>query len=244
MVDTLYDDLKIAEEIASAPSKPKNNKSVRFSDAPWYRPGIECTVGGAGGIGSWLAFFLGRQECSIALFDMDNIDETNLGGQLYSLEDIGQNKAEVVARKIKNYSGNDSIQVFGEYSKDSLMDNIAFSAFDNMKARALMFENWAKNPDREIFIDGRMLAEIGQIYCCIKGKEDEYRKTLFADSESAPEMCSYKATSHCGAIIAGLMVSAFNNYIGNIKLEGNLREVPFKLEYELPLLTFSVQSYV
>ncbi len=99
----------VSAAVAAEEPKIKNNKSVRFSDAPWYRPGIECTVGGAGGIGSWLAFFLGRQECVIALFDMDSIDETNLGGQLYSLEDIGNNKAEVIARKIRNYSENPRI---------------------------------------------------------------------------------------------------------------------------------------
>lgn len=220
--------------------KPKNNKSVRFSDAPWYKPGLQMTVGGCGGIGSWLSFFLGRQEAALLLYDMDIIDETNLGGQLFSQEDIGSNKAEVMVRKIQGYSGNEGAEALGRFETGMAVDDICFAAFDNMASRKALFEDWAKLKTRKIFIDGRLLAEIGQIYCVKPGQEDEYRKTLFEDTEVDTEMCSYKSTTHCSALIASLMTSCLNNHMTNLIQNMDIRDVPFQITYELPLLTFNV----
>jgi hypothetical protein len=70
---------EIAEIIAKEEVKHINNKTVRFSSAPWYSPGIEVFLGGVGGIGSWLALLLARQEANLYIFDFDRIEETNLG---------------------------------------------------------------------------------------------------------------------------------------------------------------------
>ena len=67
--------------------------------------------------------------------------------------------------------------------------------------------------------------------------EDE----LFDDSEIEEERCSMKATSHCGAMIASYMVAVFNNYVANFIEKGNFREVPFKMYYDLPTLTNTIE---
>ena len=66
------------------------------------------------------------------------------------------------------------------------------------------------------------------------------KEELFEDSEVEEERCSMKATSHCGAIVAGYMVSVFNNYVANVLEKGNFREVPFKMYYDLPTLTNTI----
>ena len=55
------------------------------------------------------------------------------------------------------------------------------------------------------------------------------------------EMCSFKATSHCGAMVAGYMISTFNNYVANFKEKADLREIPFKMYYDLPTLTNTIK---
>lgn len=215
--------------------------SVRFSDIEWFHPGIPVLIGGAGGIGSWLTFFLARQECNIYLHDFDEVDETNLGGQLYGTNYIGTEKVEAMMDISKIFCNNDGVSNMGKFTEDSYANPIMFSAFDNMKARKLMFEKWKSQNDREIFIDGRMLAESAQIFAVRKGDEDRYEEELFDDNEVEDVACSMKATSHCGAMTAGYMTSIFNNYITNVKAKMEFREVPFRTLFELPTITQDVK---
>ena len=215
--------------------------SVRFSDTEWFHPGIPVIVGGAGGIGSWLTFFLARQEAKIYLFDPDIIDETNLGGQLYSKGFIGTTKEQAMQELAETFCSNENVSCMGFYNEDSITSGIVFSGFDNMKARKTMFERWKANPKREIFIDGRMLCESAQVFAVTKGREAEYERELFEDSEVEEQACSMKATSHCGAMTAGFMTSIFNNYVTNVKRKQNFREVPFKTTFELPTITLDVK---
>lgn len=216
-----------------------NNKSVRFSEAPWYSPGIEAVVGGAGGIGSWLSIFLARQEVNLHIFDMDHVDETNIGGQIHSNHHIGMSKVEALAETINNYT-TCYPDIYNEpYNTNSLILPVMFSAFDNMETRRLMFEKWAKQENRLVFIDGRLLAESGQVYTVTKGREDLYRATLFDDKHVAEQPCSFKATSHCGAMIASYMTACFNNVVANDKNKNDDRDTPFKLTFDLPIFLFN-----
>jgi len=214
--------------------------SVRFSDTPWFRPGIPVTIGGIGGIGSWLAFFLARQECDIYLQDMDIVDETNLGGQLYGSNYIGMSKENAMNSIIQNFSGNLEVHQMGKWTEDSFPTPVMFSCFDNMAARKMMFNSWKKQSRRAIFIDGRMLCESAQVLAVTKGKEGQYEEELFDDSEVEDLECSLKATSHCGAMTASYMVAVFNNMVANTVKKSNFREVPFKILFELPTITQQV----
>lgn len=71
-------------ELLENNSNNKNSRTVRFSDAPWYIPGLPILVGGAGAIGSWLTLYLARQDAKLYVYDFDTIDLTNMGGQLYN----------------------------------------------------------------------------------------------------------------------------------------------------------------
>ncbi len=216
----------------------------RFKDAPWFDPKgeIEVIIGGAGGIGSWLALFLARQNVKISIFDMDTVEEVNLGGQFFSDNDIGQTKVQAIRGWCESFTRN-ALDINLEYTKDSPTHKYVFSCFDNMSARKLMFEKWAeKATDDSIYIDGRLLAEEGSIYCVTKDKIEEYRKTLFDDSEVLLVSCSYKSTTHCSALIASLMTSLFNNYITNVKAGMELREVTFNINFQLPVLNFEMKN--
>ena len=229
--------------------KDINPRTVRFSDALWYKPGLQAIVGGAGGIGSWLTLFLSRQDTEIFLFDFDTIDESNMGGQHFTTKDIGREKAEVMAAQAREFSGNHNVTPSGKYEEDSPSHTVVFSAFDNMAARKLMFEKWAayimeddvKN-EPAIFIDGRLLAEDLQIYAVTRDNLEKYRAYLWEDSEVEEVQCSFKATTHCSAIIAGLMTGIYNNYLFNTHIGAVARDVPLRTSLELATLMFNTKT--
>lgn len=217
----------------------------RFSDAPWLLkenlPII--TVGGAGGIGSWLLLFLSRTRnySKVYVYEHDIIEETNIAGQFFSPDQIGLSKGLAVARNIKEFSDYTNITTFGKFEEDSFVSPITFSCFDNMLARKFMFEKWKSLENRELYIDGRMLFEDGQVYTVTKENQDKYEATLFDDKDLPNVACSMKATTHCGAHIASVMLASLNNYLANTYFyKDYIREVPFKYEFSLTHLFFNI----
>ncbi len=228
--------------------KEKIAYHARFQDAIWYDPDYTgpITLGGAGGIGSWLAVMLSRAGYQLIVYDPDIIDETNMAGQLYPANAIGKTKSAAVAETMTAFGSKGRHMSLGLFNEVSIITPVVFSAFDNMRARKMLFEKWVEqytlNPKFEglqCFIDGRMLAESGQIYFVTPENIDAYRTQLFEDSDVTDQPCSMKATSHCGAHIASVITAGFMNIITNHKNNADLREVPFKIEFELPLLAWT-----
>lgn len=239
---------KKAEEFEE--SEKKSIFKHRFSDASWFNwlKGRDVIVLGAGGIGSWVIFALGRIGCNLHVYDMDTIESHNLGGQLYSINEIGQNKAEAISNITYNFSGKEStIRTFGYFNQDSMIGPIVISCFDNMTSRKLAFEKWkeALEEDKEneanyLFIDGRLLAEDYQVYGVTNQRLNEYAETLFEDGEIEEVMCSLKSTTHCSMSIAGDIVGLLTNFAANRAYDIDAREVPFSIVKNIPFFSYKI----
>jgi molybdopterin/thiamine biosynthesis adenylyltransferase len=222
-------------------TKELNQRAVRFSTAPWYTPGLECIIIGLGGIGSYLSYFLGRQDCELHLFDFDTIENTNLGGQLFSSEQNNISKAEACKSNILKYSDNTEVTIYSKYEKDSLSSDYMFVCPDNMEARINAFNNWEKNNSDGIFIEGSMTAENFRVHFITKDRIQRYKEYLYSDIKIEPLPCNFKSTSHCGAICAGLMVSGFNNFITNKNLQEDIRDIPYCISVSLASFSFDYE---
>ena len=212
----------------------------RFKDAPWFPQADEFVmIGGSGGIGSWLAFFLSRAGFRPMLYDFDTVEEHNLGGQLFRMQDVGKNKVKATFDIINEFNG-DMIDISTErITAESPSHHFTFSAFDNMQARKDLFEVWLRSTDNcpvtPLFIDGRLEAEQLQIFAVTPQNAERYRSEhLFDDSEVPDAPCTMRQTSHSAAMIATHMVGIFTNHIANIYGRQNVRDVPFKYEFFIP----------
>ena len=216
-------------------------ENLRFQGLDWYSQDNApvVVVGGAGGIGSWLSFFLARANFNVTLSDFDTVEEHNIGGQLFKRNQIGRYKAEAVGRNVSEFSTNTINAQIVKITEETATHEFMFSAFDNMDARRAMFKVWKRSwnsMNRPIFIDGRLNAEQFQIFCVTPENADEYERIhLFNDSEVEDAPCSAQQTTHTAAMIAGHMVGFFTNHITNINLREEVREIPFMYEYFTPM---------
>jgi len=225
----------------------------RFSDAPWFEKlkGTPILLIGAGGIGSWVAFCLSRIGCDYTIYDMDTVEAHNLGGQLYGMPHINMNKAEAIRSLTLEFSGRENkVDIAGRYDESSMSNEVVIAAFDNMAGRKVAFENWLslmnESPEEErknfLFLDGRLIAEDYQVYAVTSDpvRIEEYRKTLFDDSEVGEVMCTLKSTTHCSMGIAHDMISVLTNFMANRSYGFDAREVPYNLVKSIPLMTYDV----
>lgn len=220
-----------------------NIQQTRFKDAPWFPKNYEiCMVGGAGGIGSWLCYFLTKIGFRINLYDFDTVEDHNLGGQLFFQEDVGKSKVRAVAKVVQAFCGT-PLSTFEERIDTNTMTHYyVFSAFDNMKARNDLFQVWKKCWGNcppgvtPIFIDGRLEIEQLQVFCVTPYNADRYeREHLFSDSVVDDAPCTMKQSSHTAAMIGTIMTSYFTNHIANTYAGETIREVPFYYEFVVPM---------
>lgn len=218
----------------------------RFKDAPWFPQHDEmCMVGGAGGIGSWLTFFLAKAGFKPILFDFDDIEEHNIGGQLFRPKDINRPKVSAVFDIIKEFC-DEEISTFNQrVDEETSTHHFCFAAFDNMKARKDLFEVWKRSISScsvtPLFIDGRLTMEQMQIFAVTPDRIQQYEEHLFDDSEVEDAACTLKQTSHTAAMIAGHMTSIFTNHITNIYERAIHRDVPFYYEFYGPVTLTNVR---
>lgn len=234
-----------------------DESSSRFSSAIWFNKIGEqsVTLAGLGGIGSYTAFLLGRLKVSrLVIYDDDIVDGTNLSGQLFATQDVGNSKARSVCRLLREFAQYHSTLSREErYGVGSPTTNIMICGFDNMMARQTFYSKWNLHvmnlPEEErgkcLFIDGRLAAEEFQVFC-IKGS-DSYlmqkyeNEWLFDDNEAEATLCSYKQTSFCANMIASVMVNLFVNFIANQCDPLIERELPFYTNYDAERMYFKTE---
>ena len=248
---------------------PENSRSLlireetsRFSSAVWFDKVQEkrITLAGLGGIGSYTAFLLSRlRPDEIIMYDDDIVEEANMSGQLYNINDLGKSKVIAMVGKMHSYSNFFSITALAErFEVTSEATDIMICGFDNMEARKVFYTKWSNRvrslPEEErkhcLFIDGRLAAEELQVLC-IRG-DDTYnmgryiREWLFSDSQADSTQCSYKQTTFMANMIGSIIVNLFVNFCAN-DIEGENapaieRDLPFLTTYDASMMMFTTEA--
>ena len=96
-----------------------------------------------------------------------------------------------------------------------------------MKARKELFEIWASKNDRELYVEGRLAATYYEVYTIIPGREEEYRETLFDDSDVSEGPCTFRQTTHFGMLIGARITQIVTNYLSNKLSKMEIANIPF-----------------
>jgi hypothetical protein len=240
----------------NSPTALLDETTSRFSGAIWYDAIREEDVSliGLGGIGSYVGFLLSRvKPRNIYMWDNDRVDISNMSGQLYGRQDVGEYKSNALGIMMSQYSNYYPVNAYGRFGHDSEATKVMMCGLDNMLSRKIVFTKWnnlrESTPVEErktlLLIDGRLAAEKFQVFA-IQGDDkraiDLYKKEwLFDDREADETVCSYKQTSFMANMIASVMVNIFVNFVANKCNPLVERDVPFMTTYAADTMLFKVE---
>lgn len=162
------------------------------------------------------------------LVDDDIIVAHNIGTQFFTKNQVGKYKVEAISETIASSTDISLASFKKKFSNE--YNPIIITALDNMKTRKEVYELWKSKEDREILIDGRLRASLYEIYVVIPGRETEYEKTLFEDSEVDEGLCTFKQTAYFGMLIGARITQCLVNYLTNKYAGEEICTLPFKIQ--------------
>jgi len=119
---------------------------------------ITITLVGVGGTGSKVLTGLarinealkqlGRVGLSVTVWDNDKVEEHNCGRQLFSTQDIGAYKGEVLITRLNRFFGTDWNFMPNKVNDKSQFGNIIISCVDNVNARKDIKKAWDESKDK------------------------------------------------------------------------------------------------
>lgn len=203
----------------------------RFKDADWFGTNQEILLVGLGGIGKGTAEQLCLLGHNLYIYETDAVEEHNCIPQGYYKDQVGLTKIKAFSDNIQRYGLSLPEFMIGNYDESSMAAPIMISCVDNMKCRFDMFNNWKKQEDRQLFIDGRMLAEYFEVFTVTPDNQDLYEEYLFSDADVPTMNCTYQQTRFCASGIQLVILQQFNNWLSNKSYEIDARSLPFKIVY-------------
>jgi len=231
-----------------------NDATSRFSGTEWYNQiqKSHVIIAGCGGIGSWTVLQLARMNPeALFLYDDDIVEQANMSGQLYGIEDVGKPKVEAMADMIHSYTTMRNVYAIqNKFTQESEAGDIMICGFDNMKARRTFFGKWIRHvrskPEEErhrcLYLDGRLSIDTLQVFCITGDNEwalSEYDKNyLFSDAEAEETQCSLKQTTYLACMIGSVIVNLFTNFTANLLNPIIPYDLPFFTEYDAQNMIF------
>ena len=192
----------------------------------------EVGIIGVGGIGSPLATTLARMGIgNLTVWDPDIVELHNLSTQAYRTSNVGRAKVEALIEGLAEFGR-------GKYQGhkkewDGTTKRILVSGVDSMAARKAIWEKIRYNPKVELYIDGRMGAEVGRIFSLSPidpEKVAAYEATLIPDERALEEPCTRRAIGYTVQVLSGLMARQVGKFLTGEPL-------PYQVVIDLVTLT-------
>mgnify|MGYP003133402985 FL=1 len=173
---------------------------------------------GCGAIGSSAALQIARMGATqFCLYDMDKVEEPNVGVSQYTYNDIDKPKVDALQNHLMAlgvFTVSTYFERFSEFYPQGEND-IAILGFDSMSSRLQAVEALFSIPGVKplYIIDGRMGAEHYQQYVFDKPTVSKYKKTWYSDENGSPEPCNAKATSYCSNLSGSMIANTVRKLV-------------------------------
>ncbi len=170
---------------------------------------IPITVVGAGAVGSFTTLALAKSGAErIRVFDDDTVEPHNLPNQWYRVADVGRRKVDALAELVEQMTGVVIDAQPHRFNGNSATE-VTLCCVDSMDVRIALWH--ALTPRPTLYIDARMGAEVGMVYC-VGQFGSWYDETLYPSIEAYRAPCTAKATVYCAAGLAAFIAGQVANY--------------------------------
>ena len=185
---------------------------------------------GVGAIGRQVAMQLAAIGVGqLVLFDPDTVGPENLAVQGFFEADLNLTKIEAVGATCKALNSMIKVTSYAErFKRIHLADYnepVVFCCVDTMESRKFIWESCKGRC--EMFVDGRMAAEVCRVFTVRDRKDTYYETTLFSDEEAYQASCTAKTTLYCANVAAGFMVA---------QLTKMYRDIPYDRDVQINIL--------
>lgn len=184
---------------------------------------LACTVIGVGAIGRQVAIQLAAMGVpKIQIFDHDVVDTVNLGTQGYFEDDVGRPKVHAMGDVLHGLNHMLDLESVQErFARSQKVYPIVFCCVDSIQTRRHIFE--AVHRSIELFIDGRMAAEVMRVLTVTDPPSaTSYKATLFDPSEAHRDGCTQRSTIYCANIAAGFMVGQLARHLRGMAVDRDI----------------------
>lgn len=194
-----------------------NERQSRFKGLIPVLNTMNALVVGCGSLGSHLIAMLSRM-CPEAIYviDHDKVEVSNLGVQDFTSDDVGYEKADIIANK---YGAGRTIILpyvmrFEAFASDLLANRIKslthiFMCVDTMETRKHIFNSLMDVSYSGLIVDGRLDSNVGWVYAARKQlTRGWFGTTLYSDAEviTTGPRCAIQMTGYSAHGIAALMI--------------------------------------
>ena len=167
---------------------------------------------GAGGIGSFTVLTLAKMGFeNITVFDMDVVDEENLGSQFYRTEDIGKFKVMALSDIVDAFADiriKPFVQIWT--AQEFQLSGVVVMAVDSMTVRKEIYGAVKRNGNVPLVVDGRMGGNQAEIYTFHNNNvpmKKAYENTLWSEGEASMTPCTEKAVMYNVLTIASFIAN-------------------------------------
>lgn len=190
---------------------------------------------GCGALGSWTAVLLAKLGVrDITLWDNDIVEEHNLPNQLFTLKQIGKNKAEALADMIEWMTGARPTVRSRRCTASDTLPGVVLCCVDSMKGRSALFDAFCMTPRGRLWVEGRMGLREGLLYTVDPSDAAQvmaYKTTLYSDDVSEASACGIsQAVGATAAHIASLAVWKYVRYAIGYREQARANETMIDLK--------------
>lgn len=177
---------------------------------------LSVDVVGVGAIGRNVAIqLIAMGAPTVRLIDFDRVDDSNMASQGYLRDDVGEYKVICLRSHLVRINPDAEINALSVRWENRIRLNaVVLCCVDSMAVRADLH---AHASGAQLFVDGRMQAEVGYVFPSTgearSVSRESYRATLFDDADAAPGRCTAQTTLYGASHVASAMLHQFVRFL-------------------------------